>query len=71
MNIRKTKKEIKKTPSGRIWLEHTKFWMLNAVTKNNNYRGISRFFYDVDITELSKITGISKQKIRKFIIMVI
>lgn len=71
MSIRKTKKEIKKTPSGRIWLEHAKFWMLYSVSKNNSYPGISRFFYDVDITELSKITGISKQKIRKFTIMVI
>ncbi len=70
-SIKETKKSIKKTASGRIWVEHARFWLTDAVNPANNYRGISRFFFNVDIEELSKSTGISKKKLKKYIIFTI
>lgn len=67
-SIRHTKKEIKKHSAGVLWLDHAKHWVIDAVNPNNEYRGISRFFYGVDIDELSKIVGISKQTLKKYII---
>lgn len=67
-SIKETKKSIKKTASGRIWVEHARFWLTDAVNPANNYRGISDFFLDVDLKELSKMTGISKEKLKKYII---
>lgn len=68
-SIRHTKKLIKKHPSGPLWARHARFWTLDMVNLKNNYRGISRFFHDVDISELSKLTGKSKESITKYIIM--
>lgn len=70
-SIRHTKKEIKKHPAGVLWTRHTRFWTLDMVNPENNYRGISAFFHDVDISELSKLTGMSKESITKYIIMTI
>lgn len=68
-SIRKTKKKITKNTLAKIWVEHAKFWSLNAVDTKNSYRDISRFFLDVDVNELSKITDISVSKLKKFIIV--
>ena len=66
-SIRKTKKKIKKHPSGTLWVKHAKFWMLYCVNRSNEYRSIAWFFYMFDIKELVKITGISKQSLMKYI----
>ena len=68
-SIRRTKKEIKKHPAGGLWLSHAKHWALDSVSPSNEYRGISRFFYLVDVNELSRMTNISKQSLKKYIIM--
>ena len=67
-SIRQTKKKIKKYPAGVLWLDHAKHWALDSVNPSNEYRGISRFFYGVDVDEQSKITGISKQTLKNYII---
>lgn len=67
-SVRQTKKKIKKYPAGVLWVKHAQFWMVDSVVPFNEYRGISRFFYGVDVDELSKITGISKQTLKKYII---
>lgn len=67
-SIRQTKKNIKKYPAGALWLDHAKYWVIDSVNPSNEYRGISRFFYGVDVDELSKITGISTQTLKKYII---
>ena len=68
-SIRKTKKAIKKNPWGPLWVKHAKYWVVDAVNPTNEYRGISRFFYDVDVRELSRITNITENKIKKYIIL--
>ena len=68
-SIRHTKKVIKKHPAGVLWLDHAKHWVIDAVNPNNEYRGISRFFYLVDINELSRIANVSEQSMKKYIIM--
>lgn len=68
-SIKKTKKSVKKTAAGIIWVEHARFWMMDSVNPANNYRGISRFFFNVDISELSKITGFSKERLKKYIMV--
>lgn len=68
-SIRNTKKVIKKSPFGPLWLEHAKYWAVDAVNPTNEYRGISRFFYDVDVHELSRIANITEEKIKKYIIL--
>ena len=68
-SIKQTKKKIKKYPAGVLWARHARFWTLDMVNPENNYRGISAFFHDVDISELSKLTGMSKESITKYIIM--
>lgn len=70
-SIRQTKKEIKKHTAGVLWVKHAKFWAVDEVNPNNEYRGISRFFYNVDIKELVRLTGISKERITKYIIITI
>lgn len=67
-SVKKTKKLIKKTTSGHIWVEHARFWSSYYVNPVNIYRGISEFFLDVDLKELSKLTGISKERLKKYII---
>jgi hypothetical protein len=69
-SIKKTKKLIKKTTSGHIWVEHARFWLNDSVNATNNYRGISKFFFNVDVIELSKLTGISKERLKKYIISI-
>lgn len=66
-SIRRTKKEIKRHPSGTLWVKHAKFWMLYCVNRSNEYRSIAWFLYMFDIKELVKITGISKQSLMKYI----
>lgn len=68
-SIRRTKKEIKKHPAGVLWLDHAKHWAVDSVNPSNEYRGISRFFYLVDINELSRIANVSEQSMKKYIIM--
>ena len=68
-SIRETKKRIKKIPSGRLWSEHIRFWMVDSVNSKNNYRGISRFFTDVDVSQLSNLTGISKESLKKYFVI--
>jgi hypothetical protein len=70
MNIRKAKKIIKKVPSGPIWINHIKYWQMDSVKYNNDYRTISQFFYDVGISELSNRAKISKEKLRKLTIFI-
>ena len=70
-SIRRTKKEIKKHPAGVLWLDHAKHWAVDSVNPSNEYRGISDFFYHVDINELSKLTGITKERLMRYIIMII
>ena len=67
-SVKKTKKLIKKTTSGHIWVEHARFWLVNSINPTNNYRGISEFFFNTDMIELSKLTGISKEGLKKYII---
>jgi hypothetical protein len=68
-SIRHTKKEIKKHPAGVLWLSHAKHWAVDSVSPTNEYRGISRFFYLVDIKELSRLANVSEQSMKKYIIM--
>ena len=68
-SIRNTKKLIKKNPFGPLWMEHAKYWVVDTVKHENEYRGISSFFYDVDVQELSRITKITENKIKKYIIL--
>ena len=65
--IRKTKKAIKKSPWGPIWVDHAKFWLPHSFNPRNDYKTISWFFYTVDVAELVKITKISKEKIQNYI----
>ena len=69
MSIKETKKRIKNTPSGRLWSEHIRFWMVYSVNLANNYREISRNFVDFDISELSSVTGISKKLLKKYFVI--
>lgn len=68
-SIRHTKKVIKKHPAGVLWLGHAKYWVADSVNLSNEYRGISRFFYLVDINELSRIANVSEQSMKKYILM--
>lgn len=65
---RKTKKKIRSKPLGLLWLDHIKFWILDSVDLSNNYRNLSRGMADFGLSELSKATKISKEKLKKHII---
>lgn len=65
---RKTKKKIKADPFGPLWLESARFWLLHSVDLSNRYRALSRYMADFDISELSKTTGISKEKLKKHVV---
>lgn len=54
-----------------MFFEHIMFWVLDSVNPKNEYRGISRMLKDFCVSELSKITGISKKKLNKYIVTVI
>lgn len=66
-SARKTKKEIKKHPTGVLWANHAKYWLTRSLEPDAEYPGISEFFFDVDIFALSEMTGLSEASLRKYI----
>lgn len=68
-SVRKTKKSVKKSPLGTLLLDHARFWMHHSIDIRNNYRGISRILMDFDLSELSKVSGIKKKELRKFLVI--
>jgi len=66
-SVRHTKKEIKKHPAGVLWANHAKYWLTRSLEPDTEYPGMSEFFFDVDISALSEMTGLSEVSLRKYI----
>ena len=65
---RKTKKIIKASKLSLLWVEHIKFWLFHSVDLYNEYKSLSRNMADFGLSELSNITKLSKERLKKHII---